>query len=102
MRKTVALGSAVVLALALASPVLAGRPARGCSNDQFVPMSYADFRELSLDVGVPEALLGPDHLAGWRKIDKNGDDILCVKDLPDTKGHLGTWVFNVIDNTSNG
>jgi hypothetical protein len=102
MRKYVALGSALVLAIAVASPVLAGRPVRGCSNEGFVPMSYAEFRQLSLDVGVPEELLGPAHRAHWQKIDKNGDDILCVKDLPDTKGHLGTWVFNVIDNTSNG
>jgi len=33
--------------------------------------------------------------------DKNGDTILCVKDVPDTSGHLGPLVFNVVDNTAN-
>ena len=93
---------ASLLAVALAAPVnAAGKPDRGCGNDGFVAMTYPEFRQLSIDVGVPEELLGEAHAAHWLVIDRNADGWLCIKDLKDTNGHLGSWVFNVVDNTSN-
>ena len=90
------------LAFAIAAPAnAAGKPDRGCGNDGFVAMTYPEFRQLSLDVGVPAELLGADHAAAWVATDRNGDGWLCIKDLKDTNGHLGSWIFNVVDNTAN-
>lgn len=89
-----------LLTLVLAGPVLAARPVGRCGNEGFDLMTYSQFRALSVSVGVPEELLGPEHLAQWNSINKNDDKYLCVKDLPDTPGHLGGWIFNVVDNTA--
>jgi hypothetical protein len=89
-----------LLASSIAGPVLAAKPARGCPNPAFMLMSPEAFRALSLSVGVPPELLGADWEAGLLGFDKNGDRLICVKDLPDTRGHAGGWVFNVVDNTS--
>ena len=101
MRTRSILIGAALLSLAVAAPANAGKPVRGCGNEGFDPMLYADFRQLSLDVGVPAELLGADHHALWLQVDKNDDDIMCVKDLKDTPGHLGSWIYNIVDNTSN-
>jgi hypothetical protein len=91
----------MVLVLAIALPV-AARPTRGCGNEKWDPMTMTQFRELSLSLGIPpELLFSPEWEAGWAAYDKNGDTILCVKDKPDTPGHLDTWVWNVVDNTAN-
>jgi hypothetical protein len=78
MRAAALLGAALMV-LALAVPAQAAKPTRGCSDGK--------------------ALMTRE--AGWASYDKNGDTRLCVKDLPDSPGHLGTWVWNVVDNTSN-
>lgn len=102
MRTSLRVVLATIMILALsAGPVLAGKPIRGCGAGGFDLMSYEEFRDLSIAVGVPEELLGDEHRAGWDVYDRNGDGSLCVKDLPDTAGHLGSWVFNVVDNTAN-
>ncbi len=86
---------------AVASPVAAAKPARGCTQD-FVPMTQAEFKALSASVGVPaDFLASPEWSATWDRFNRNGDPYLCIKDLPNTPGHLDTWVFNVTDNTSN-
>lgn len=93
--------AAALLILAIAVPVHAARPTRGCSDGK-VLMARDDFRQLSIDVGVPpELLFTPEWEAGWASYDKNGDTNLCVGDKPDTPGHLGTWLWNVTDNTAN-
>lgn len=61
-------------------------------------MTFEEFFDLSVSVGVPPELIVHE---GWAKFDKNGDDVLCVKDVPDTPGHLGSWIFNVVDNIAN-
>lgn len=89
------------LALALSAPVSAAKPVRGCTNT-FDLMTIEGFRERSIEAGVPLDLLGPEWEAGLRaRFDRNSDSNICVKDLPDTPGHLDTFVFNVVDNTSN-
>ena len=94
-------GAVLVLTLASALPAFAAKPVRGCPNGGFALMTYEQFRQASRDVGVPEDLLGADHLAGWMVLDGNDDLKACVKDLPDTPGTLGGWIFNVVDNRSN-
>ena len=89
------------LVAAMAGPVVAAKPSRSCPNEKFTRMDYPTFRALSVSVGVPEALLGAEHLAGWQNIDRSGDGLLCVMDLPDTPGTEGGWIFNVVDNTAN-
>ena len=91
----------LLLCLAMAAPASAAKPTRGCTKD-FVLMTRDEFIALSLSVGVPPELLGtPEWVAGWVAYDRNHDDQLCVKDLPNTPGHLDSWIFNVVDNTSN-
>ena len=101
MRRLTVVLAIGAMALATAMPVAAVKPIRGCPNEGFVPMDYTTFRNLSISVGVPLELLGPEHLAGWNVYDRNDDGMLCVKDLPDTPGTLDGWIFNVVDNTSN-
>ena len=93
--------AAALMILAVAAPV-AARPTRECGNDKFELMTMEEFRDLSLSLGVPSEILFSDAWeAGWNSYDKNGDTQLCVKDKPDTAGHLGSWVWNVVDNTAN-
>lgn len=102
MRTTVrAAIAAILLSCLIVGPAAAAKPIRGCGTGGFELMTYEAFRDLSITVGVPEELLGDEHRAGWDAYDRNGDGSLCVKDLPDTPGHLGSWVFNVVDNTAN-
>ena len=102
MRRIFVLGLAVSALIALtAVPALGAKPVGGCPNAQFTAMTYPEFRQLSVDVGVPEEFLGAEHEAFWRKFDKNADGVLCVMDLPDTPGTAFGWVFNVIDNPAN-
>jgi hypothetical protein len=83
-----------------AVPASAAKPARGCGNEGFVHSSKAAFRDLSRGLGVPEVLLGAPLDAWWGETDKNGNDHLCVKDLPNTPG-LPVIVFNIVDDTAN-
>ena len=39
-------------------------------------------------------------IAAYAALDVNDDGLICWKDLPDTPGHLGGWIFNGIDNTA--
>ena len=101
LARSLALSASAALAMAIASPAAAAKPARGCTQD-FVPMTQAEFKALSLSVGVPADFVeSPEWAATWDAYNRNGDAYLCIKDLPNTPGHLDTWVFNVTDNTSN-
>ena len=101
MRRLTVVLAVGLMALATAMPVAAVKPIRGCPNEGFVLMDYTTFRNLSILVGVPPELLGPDHFAFWNDIDRNDDGFMCIKDLPDTPGTLDGWIFNAVDNTSN-
>jgi hypothetical protein len=93
--------AAIALTLAVAGPVLADKPARSCANDGKVLMTVAQFREVSLSVGIPPELLGPEWEAFFVRLDRNGDGLFCVQDKPDNAGHLDGWIFNGSDNTAN-
>ncbi len=99
MRRLTAILGLLSLMLAAAAPAWAS-PARACPNDQFTLMTFAEFRALSIGVGVPEEFLGAAWVAKMTTFDKNGDGLVCIMDLPDTPGHLGAWVFNVVDNAA--
>ena len=90
---------ATLLSLALATPTLALKPDGNCPNDAFDKMTYAEFIALEISVGAPQEILDAVP-AGLAAIDANDDGSVCVMDGPDTPGHLGAWLFNVIDNTS--
>lgn len=99
MRRVASILGLLSALFAAAAPAMAS-PARSCPHDQFTLMTFAEFRALSLDVGVPEEFLGEPWVAKMTFFDKNGDGRVCVMDLPDTPGHYGAWVFNVIDNAA--
>lgn len=113
-RAIIALASAAVLLTALAGPASATKPIRGCSDD-FAPWVISDFRaymnsQLFYDSLSPAGqALAPDILAivnsdPWvtasDAIDKNGDQVLCIKQKPPTPGNLHGWIFNAVDNTA--
>lgn len=51
---------------------------------------------------MPGSILDtPEWEAGWAAYDTNGATNLRVHDRSDTPGHLGTWVWNVTDDTPN-
>ena len=91
--------AAALVALAVTT-VLAAPPVGACPNPRFEAMTYAEFRALSVEVGVPEALLGPEHLARFATFDRNDDGLVCFMDLPDNAGTFYGWVFNAIDNAA--
>ncbi len=93
------LGAAIAAALA-ATPVIAAKPIGECPNSRFSAYTYPEFRQVSLDVGVPEDQLGAEHAAQFEVFDKNADGLVCFMDLPDNAGTLDGWVFNAIDNTA--
>lgn len=101
MRRSIPLVLAALLLVASAAPATAAKPSRGCPNPSFQAMTLDELRSMFRDIGVAEDWLGDKLDAAWAKYNKNGDAYLCVKDLPDTKGHLGNWVWNVVDNTAN-
>jgi hypothetical protein len=89
-----------ILAAALVVPVAAAKPVGACPNPAFEAMTYPEFRELMLELGVPEELLDASHEALFPTFDKNNDGLVCFMDLPDNAGTLNGWVFNAIDNTA--
>ena len=94
----VVLGTLVAAATAL--PASAANPVGSCPNPAFESMTYPEFRELNLQLGVPEELLDASHEAKFATFDKNNDGLVCFMDLPDNAGTLDGWVFNAIDNTA--
>jgi hypothetical protein len=91
---------AVVVAAAVATPVIAVKPVGDCPNPRFTAYTYPEFRQVSLDVGVAEDQLGAEHEAQFDAFDKNADGLVCFMDLPDNAGTLDGGVFNAIDNTA--
>jgi hypothetical protein len=102
LRRAAPWAAAIGLLLAVAGPVAADRPARGCPNDAKILTTIEEMREISLSVGIPPELLGADWEAFvLAKLDRNGDGLFCVQDKPDNHGHLDGWIFNGADNTAN-
>ena len=92
---------AAMLAAAAVLPVAAAKPVGACPNPSFEVMTWPQYREMLLELGVPEESLNdPSFEALFTSYDKNNDGLLCVMDLPDNAGTLGGWVFNIIDNTA--
>lgn len=88
----------VVAGLGFASavaPAAAARPQAGCGS------GFASMTIQQTLVLVSEGSPNSDDvlLAALEKYDKNDDDLVCVKDLPDTPGSP-SYVRNVVDNTA--
>lgn len=73
-----------LLVAATAGTAVAEKPARGCTA------SYDTITRDELRTQFPE-VVGFDAL--FESLDKNGDDLLCAKQVP--------GLFNTVDNTAN-
>jgi hypothetical protein len=91
---TVLILTAIAL-IAATAPADAGRP-RGRCGAGFELMTIEDTLPL-VSEGSPNPV--DVLLAALQAIDKNEDDLVCVKDLPDTPGSP-SYVRNVVDNTA--
>lgn len=85
---TIAFGSA-------AAPAGAGHPQGRCGSG---------FDLMTIEETLPLVSEGSPNpvdviLGALQGIDKNDDDLVCVKDLPDTPGSP-SYVRNVVDNTA--
>lgn len=88
------------LCIAMAAPaVLAAKPVAGCSNGfELGPMSLEDSLGLKMELGFPPDAV-PFYEALFADFDKNGNGLLCLKDLPDTPG-IAPWVFQLADDVA--
>lgn len=88
-------GATLVLSMTLAGPAAAERPSAACGLG-FELIAIEDLLPLVSDgsPNSPEVLLAALH-----GLDKNGDEWLCAKDLPDTPGSP-SYVRNTVDNTA--
>ncbi len=85
----------MALCCALSAPASAQRPRAACGLG-FELITIDDLLLLVSDgsPNSPEVLL-----AALEGLDRNGDDLLCAKDLPDTPGSPA-YVRNTVDNTA--
>ena len=91
---TVLVVSAIAFVSA-AAPAGAGHPLGRCGRG---------FELMTIEETLPLVSEGSPNpidvlLAALQGIDKNDDDLVCVKDLPDTPGSP-SYVRNVVDNTA--
>ena len=96
LRKVAASVAIVTAVVAVtAAPVMAVRPSAHCGFG-FELMTIEETLPLVSEgsPNPPDVLLAA--LEGW---DVNDDDLVCVKDLPDTPGSP-SYVRNVVDNTA--
>jgi hypothetical protein len=83
-------------ALASAGAGSAAQPSGNCPPP-FQPMTIAQFTELTVGLGNPHPI--EQIQAVLASLDANGDDVLCVLDLPNTPGNK-VYQFDVVDNTA--
>ena len=89
-------GLATLVVSSAVPPAQADKPQALCGFG-FELMTIQRTLELVSD-GSPTPI--GDLLAALQRLDKNDDDLVCVKDLPDTPGSP-SFVRNVVDNTAN-
>jgi hypothetical protein len=96
MRRLFATVAVSVIALgASAAPATAAHPVGMCGRG-FVLMTIDDTLPLVSD-GSPLSVAELEVIL--QGLDKNDDDLVCVKDLPDTPGSP-SYIRNVVDNTA--
>lgn len=105
MRRVLATLLAALLTVALAAPVMAVKPVRGCPTQPgWSLISGPDFYAMSVDNGFPP-LEGAEldaWYAGFYGFDRNGDGSLCFKEFqPTVAGAFPPYFWNVVDNVSN-
>jgi hypothetical protein len=76
-----------------ALPASATKPSLGCPNGFTAEVTLAQAEALAPD--VPPKIIE----AGFAFYNKNGDDKVCIKDLPDTPG-IPAVAVNMTDNNA--
>jgi hypothetical protein len=90
-------GLAAATTFASAGAGSAKQPVTACPPS-FAPMTTEQFRDLAIALGFPSSSL-QELQAELTALDKNGNDLVCVLDLPDTPGNK-SYQFDVIDDTA--
>jgi hypothetical protein len=94
MRRTILVVGVTVVPTVSALPASAVRPTAECGLG-FELMTIETLPLVSEGSPNPPEVL----LEALQAIDKNEDELVCVKDLPDTPGSP-SYVRNVVDNTA--
>jgi hypothetical protein len=84
----------------VAGPVVAKKPIGSCPNG-FAPdaLDLDAVLAYKLALGFPPESVAP-FTAFFGSVDKNGNGLVCLKDLPDTPG-IAPWVTQLTDDVSN-
>lgn len=118
MRRTVCFVLTVVLTATLSSAALAAKPANTCpaASSGWVQVDGEGWWERTVEGILEEGLTVEDEaerfgfgddvdafkewvIAGAFSLDKNGNGLICMKDLPNTPG-LPAFVINAIDDNA--
>ena len=87
----------ILLAAAVAGPASAVRPIAGCPPG-FIDDAFT--LEAALEYKAPLPPEGVEYFSGYfRTTDRNGDGLVCMKDLPDTPG-IPRSVTQLMDNVA--
>jgi hypothetical protein len=84
----------IVAVIGTAAPAGAGKPSLGCPTG-WSPGEVTLAQAIALAPDVPVEIIE----AGFNFYNRNGDDRVCIKDLPDTPG-LPSVVVNMVDNNA--
>ncbi len=88
----------ILSAAALAGPASAGRPIAGCPPG-FIDGAFTLQAALEYKAPLPPEAF--EYFSGYfAATDKNGDGLVCMKDLPDTPG-IPPSVTQLMDNVAN-
>lgn len=97
-----ALVTVMLLAAAVAGPASAGKPIAGCPpgfiDDAFTLGNALAYKAQAYQDELPEEVV--EYFTGYfATTDKNGDGLVCMKDLPDTPG-IAPFVTQLMDNVA--
>ena len=90
-------GLAAAATFASAGAGSAKQPVTGCPPS-FASITTEQFSDLALSLGLPSSSL-EQLQAELARFDKNGNDVICVHDLPDTPG-IKPYQFEAMDDTA--
>lgn len=94
---------ALLMLTSVAGPASADRPIAGCPpgfiDEAFTLEAALEYKALANGGPLPPQAV--DYFTGYfASTDKNGDDLVCMKDLPDTPG-IPPFVTQLMDNVAN-
>jgi hypothetical protein len=92
-----ATATAMLMLASVAGPAFADRPIAGCPPG-FIDDAFTLEEALAYKVGLPTGSV--EYFTGYfASTDKNGDGLVCMKDLPDTPG-IPPYVTQLMDNVA--